>query len=94
VPDAPLHLYLVERIDDVGPGEMAGYVACARSEAEALSLAPAGGFGASMVTVTHLGIAVNGASPGVVLASFEAGGPAPPPVVLSDPDHDPRPGRG
>lgn len=93
MPDAPLHLYLVERTDEVGPGECKGYVACAASERQALEMAPAPGFGPSVVVITHLGIAVNGASPGVVWPSASAGGP-PPPVVLSDPDHDPRIYRG
>jgi hypothetical protein len=64
--DAFCHIYLVERIDEVAEGELAGYVVCARSEAEALELAPAAGFGASVVAVEHVGIAINGASPGVI----------------------------
>jgi hypothetical protein len=64
--DAFLHIYLVERTDDVPEGELAGYVVCAASERQARELAPAPGFGASVVVVTHWGIAINGTSPGVI----------------------------
>jgi hypothetical protein len=66
--DAFLHIYLVERtdLDDIGPDELRGYVVCARSEREARELAPTAGFGISVVAVEHIGIAINGASPGVI----------------------------
>jgi hypothetical protein len=68
----PLHLYLVRRAH-AGPGGCKAYVACAASEARAIEMCPSGGLATPDVTVEHLGIAINGAVPGMVLASFNAG---------------------
>src|SRR4051812_31513018 len=90
MPDPPspkfLHIYVVKRTDiaDIRPGELNGYVVCAESERHALELAPAGGFGRSVTLVIHKGIAINGASPGVIWPRPKVG--APPPPVVSDPD--------
>jgi hypothetical protein len=68
---APLHLYLIRR-RGAGPGGCKAYVACAADETRAVEMCPRGGAATPDIAVEHLGIALNGAAPGVVLANHDA----------------------
>lgn len=88
MPGAPLHLYLVSRPDagEAGWDEYLAFVACAEIEDEARRMHPAGlavvnqrypgttwPVDPASLEIRHLGIAINGAEAGVVLADFKAG---------------------